>query len=613
MTRLALLMSFLQLQRTFLATCTVSCMYFFWNDATTAVDGPVFEKMLPRSTVVFLRVDPIETLLQHSTTKSILDTKEFKGLLRTPGAIKLRGGLTLFEFAIGDKIDSLANKLTANGACVAIDKKTQGVVLLTNAESDEWLEEYLQRLIKLARTDAKNKGEPDPIRQADYRGLRGLEYQNVVISNLGSVLIVTNKSELAKDIIDRTLDATVDSLESNIRFQQATKSICDQPVNETSVHFARGFLDLNELREAGVAKELLGEKTHDFAGELLLGGLLASLQKTSFASGCLMLEPSSISVRTQVPYEIEWNKEFRTFFVGPDGKGFAPSIPVAGVLASVSAYRDVSQMWRRAGDLFDEKVNDQLAQADSTLTTLFSGKDFGSDILGAIEPQIQIVASEQVYAPGVAPIIKLPSFGLVAKLKDVSMKKELKRTFQSFVGFLNVAGAMTGSPQLDLDTESIEGVQYYSATYLRETDRKYEGGLPIQFNFSPTLAFKNDIAIVASTLSFAKQMSIFPVAKAVEDANEGGVARVGETVSQDNTVVHVNVDALRSVLESNRQPLIAQNILEKGHSKSEAENEIGILMSVLSLLQSAKLSLRFDEFVRLELDIAFHPGRQTLK
>ncbi len=52
-------------------------------------------------------------------------------------------------------------------------------------------------------------------------------------------------------------------------------------------------------------------------------------------------------------------------------------------------------MWLRAGDLFDEGMNEKLAQADSQLATLFSGKDFGEDILSAFAPQVQFLATRR--------------------------------------------------------------------------------------------------------------------------------------------------------------------------------------------------------------------------
>ncbi len=67
------------------------------------------------------------------------------------------------------------------------------------------------------------------------------------------------------------------------------------------------------------------------------------------------------------------------------------------------------------------------------------------------------------------------------------MRRELKRTFQSLIGFLNIVGAMEGQPQLELmsETKSERDSQFYWAEYLLDTDKKYDNGLPIQFNFQP--------------------------------------------------------------------------------------------------------------------------------
>ena len=76
-------------------------------------------------------------------------------------------------------------------------------------------------------------------------------------------------------------------------------------------------------------------------------------------------------------------------------------------------------MWRGRGDLFNEQMNEELAKADSGLTTLFGGKDFGEDILGAFRPETQVVVARQHFAKGQpTPDIQLPAFGLVAEMKD---------------------------------------------------------------------------------------------------------------------------------------------------------------------------------------------------
>ena len=562
-------------------------------------DEPVVRKMLPATTAIYVEVKSLESVLEHPLSKTLQDSTAFKKLWRSPEVMKLRGGLVLFEFAIGDKVDSLAKNLTANGFHFAVDKTTEGAVLLACTESQEWIEEYLQKLVKLARSDANSKNQPDPIREVEYRGIRAYEFQKVIVGSIGSILLVTNKKELGKSIIDRHLDSTDDHLLSNSLFQRAWTSNAQHELKNSEESIVKAFIDLDTLRNAGVAKDLLMGKSWDFAGELILGGVLASIQKTSFAAGELFLAENKLSMQLRIPHLREWTEKSRTFFVGPMGNGHASSlIDSSGWMASLIAYRNLTELWLRAGDLFNEKVNDQLAQADNTLTTLFSGKDFGKDILGAIEPQIQLLVTEQKFEPSYAPAIQLPSVGLVAKLKDPRMKNELKRTFQSFIGFLNVTGAMQGNPQLDLDSESIEGKQIYTATYIREGDKQYENGLPIQFNFSPTLAFDGDLVFIASTNTLVKKVAINSTKQ-----NEA------ETLAKNNTVLEVNFKSLQNVLEANRRQLVSQNMLEKGHSKSEAEKETDTWISLLSLLRTGTAVLRFDDHVHLKFELEINSDR----
>ena len=360
-------------------------------------------------------------------------------------------------------------------------------------------------------------------------------------------------------------------------------------------------VDIQSLRKAGVAPDLLGGKAKDFGAEMILGGLLAVLHQTPTVSGSLRLSDSKISLSLDSPYQTGWGGEERVFFFGEEGKGQAtPLLQSENRIASLSAYRDVSQMWLRAGDLFDATVNDQLAQADSTLTTLFSGRDFGEEILGAIYPEVRIVVSHQDFKEASnMPAVKLPEFALVAKLrKPALMKQELKRIFQSLVGFINVTSAMNGQPQLDLDIEGDSAQQYYTSRFVREVDRKDNAELPIQFNFSPCLAFVDDFVVLSSTVALTKQLAV-----QLKSGTEEIASPVQATAK--NTILNVQASALREALEANRKLMVSQNMVENGHSKSEAETEVGLLLAVLKMLDQMNVDLSFDNKATLETSLHF--------
>lgn len=571
--------------------------------------------ILPAETMVFVQMDPLRNLIDHPVRKRIETSDAFQKIWKSPGMLKLRTGIGLAEFAMGEKLESVLRRISHGGIDLAVDSKTQGAVLIAHTENRKWLESYIAKLVKLANDDAQKNNRPSNIKAAEYRGLKGYEVEQSILVQLDHRLLITNKSELAKSIIDRWLDKSQDGLASQPTFKTAwsdVESNSRTTSNESSNSIAKIFVDVDRLRQAGVAKELFRGKAKDFGAELLFGGLLANLHKTPYLIGTLQTNGNEITFRASTPHDKAWLGKSREFYAGPDGSGQAlPMLMPIGTLGSVSAYRNVSQMWLRAGDLFDQQVNDQLAQADNTLTTLFSGRDFGEDILGMLEPEMRLVASRQVFdtdAP--VPAIKLPSFALVAKLKDPKMKSELKRIYQSFIGFLNVTGAQNGQPQFDLDMETSGNAQFYTAKYVFEADRKKRDEAPIQFNFSPCLAFVDDAVVLSSTVTQAKNVAL-SLSSLVQSTS--GSTTTNSTVSSSpastttaaNTVLQIDAQAVRSILQDNRNHLISQNMLEKGHSKKEAELETDTLLSLLDLLDNAKLKLSFHQSATLEISASF--------
>jgi hypothetical protein len=70
-----------------------------------------------------------------------------------------------------------------------------------------------------------------------------------------------------------------------------------------------------------------------------------------------------------------------------------------------------------------------------------------------------------------------------------------------------------------------------------------------------------------------------------------------------NTSVELDLAMIRDALLDNRDQLITQNMLEKGHSKKEAQGEVDVLLGLMQLLGSASGQLSFDEQVRLKIQV----------
>jgi hypothetical protein len=65
----------------------------------------------------------------------------------------------------------------------------------------------------------------------------------------------------------------------------------------------------------------------------------------------------------------------------------------------------------------------------------------------------------------------------------------------------------------------------------------------------------------------------------------------GRGVKGPNTYVRLKVQVLRDVVQDNRQHLVSQNMLQKGHDKQQAELEISRLLDVLDVGRSVSLQL----------------------
>lgn len=490
--------------------------------------------------------------------------------------LEFRAVVALVEAQTGMPWRKLVETISGDGIYLSVEGPSGGVAVLVKSADQAKLEMLLETLLKLARDDARQKGNADPIPSVEYRGIRAHRVDETRIATLGPWLLLVNQSDLGKQIVDAYLDGNPKSLANSEHFLTARSTAANPAA-------LWAFANLSALREAGVGKSLFQGRADNPGAELLAGGLLSTLQKAPYATAEAQLTNQQLQLLVSMPHDHSWVAETRHYFFGADGKGAAPAtLVIRDLLFSLGTYRDVSQMWLRAADLFDEQTNEGLAQADSNLTTLFSGKDFGEDILGAVRPEIQIVATRQSFAETPAPAIKLPAFAIVFRLKDPqAMQPEMRRLFQSLIGFFNVAGAMNGQPQLDQDIERDGNKQIVSAKFIPQADEKDSKQAKINFNFSPSIGFMNDWFVVSSTRQLARE---------VVDAVEKTVAQAS-TQAVKNTAARIDLPVLRSVLNDNRDQLVAQNMLEEGHSKAEADAAIGVLLSIADWFRNASLDL----------------------
>ena len=230
---------------------------------------------------------------------------------------------------------------------------------------------------------------------------------------------------------------------------------------------------------------------------------------------------------------------------------------------------------------------------DSTLTTLFAGRDFGEDILGSLEPQLQLIVTRQEFdSQRPIPRIKLPSFAVVGQMRDPEVTTaELRRITMSMIGYFNVVGAMQGQPQMDMEVEKLGRAQLVAATFLPDSNQQ-PSQVKIQYNFSPTVVFHDQMLIVSSTRTLAEQL----LSASVKPGQQ----------PKANTAMRLDFPALAKTLADNRQQLIVQNVLENGSTQEEAAGEVDLILRLLDLVQSFEMELvRGDGQIQLHTTLSY--------
>jgi len=568
--------------------------------ATAAGEERKAADLLPSTTVIYseLPAPPrvFDLVLEHPLRRRLEALDDYKKAFETPQYAHFQFGLSMVEQQLGMKWREALNGLTEGGVHIAIDGPTLGTVMLAKARDAAMLEKAKETLLRLVREDASRKGESDPIRAVEYRGVQAYRIQDSRFATVGSWLVVTNKDDLGKSILDAWLDGGKSPLSKDADFVSSRRETAsgDAPLFWT-------FVRLRALRDAGIAKELFRGKTDNPLAELLAGGIMSTLRNAPYASSAVYGTRDRVRWTLNLPYQPEWVPESRHFYLGPTGEGTASlTLSTPSSILSLSTYRDLSGLWNSSSDLFEADVNAKIAQANSQLTTLFAGRDFGLDVLASFRPEMQLVIARQTFeSPELTPEIKLPSLALVFRLKDPEKTlRQWKVTFQSLIGFLNVVGSMNGQPPLELNMETVDGVQFVTAAYVPKESKESEP-VPINFNASPSVCFIKDLFIVSTTRQLAQEL-----ARSARASGPNGAA----AAEKANTRLQVDFAVLKQALADNLQHLVSQNMIQKGHARKDAEKEIGTLLEILNSARGFGARLeRQAEQLQLSLDLQFEP------
>ncbi|WP_254506992.1 hypothetical protein [Anatilimnocola floriformis] len=530
----------------------------------------------------------IDLFVDHPLSKQLQALPEYQQAMQRPEYQKGLEALAAIEKGLGEKLRPAAGKLTSGGAYFGFDLASQGVVLLIKSSDAALADKALDTSLELARAAAKEQGNGDPVKSGEFRGIKTQQIGDLRLAVRDGWMIAANKSLTLSFVLNNLLDEKPESLAGEMQFQTAY-------AKRSPTACLWSYIDLRLLRSTGILKTLASQKSDNPAGELLAGGIVTALPDAPYVTATLEADQQRFALSLAMPCDTAAAAKKKEFYFGVAGQGQSPPLlEPKHTLFTLSTYRDFGSLWKNAPDLFNDEINAKFVEAEGGLKTLFAGRDFRDEILGNLLPGMQIVAVRQQYKAGdVIPAIKLPAIALVMQMKNPETSRIFKVTFQSFIGFINIAGGQNGIDPLDLNSEKIGNALVVSAEYLPPEDEKTKLAAPPQFNASPTAAFVGDKFILSSAKPLAIELlDLVPNAPA--------------TPTGTNTAIKIDGQVVQAALDDNRESLITQNMLERGHDRDAAEKQVTGLLAAgkqiagttLKLMQNAG-ELRLDWEIKL--------------
>ncbi len=534
-----------------------------------------------------LRSDQVQDLLQA--------VPGYSKALKQPNYRQFLAVVNLVADALGTTWDEGLRELTGGGIVLAVEgkDKPERIYLILNPKNKELLQKTHDKILELARQDAAGKGKPDPVKEGDYRGIKGYQVSpQEAHAIVEDTLVIANGKEALQAIIDRVKDP--EAFTTPITSDDTWKARHEALDPETT---AWAFARLDRLRAID-PKRFRAEGTPNAALTFFFGPWVEAARKSNWVSLGLVWNESKLGASLDLPVPPDGLSDALKQYLPGEGQGASGLIKPPGTILSVSLWRNLSAIWDVRDQLLPPEALQGLAQLDTFAGQFFGGRDFGSGVLGALGNDWRFVIVNQDYE-GMNPVpdVKLPGFALIVGLKpeDEEFSVRLKAAFQSFVGLANLGAAQTKAPPLMLGSESFEGVTISTAKYLPPTESARTPGEPIpqRYNFSPSAVQLDDHFVLSSNAALARSL-----VKALKNPAQPSDATL---------FAEADGQALARLVEVNRDRMVMQNMIEKGNDKAGAAAEIDLIPRLLRYLGHGQLRLQ-DRADGSRLTIDFRLG-----
>lgn len=505
----------------------------------------------------------VDALLASRAWRALLASDANAAFRSGPDFLRLTAGIAMLEASCGTDLASAARALLGKETAVALVPQGSGAGLVAVAAIDDAVaaESVLSGLEALASASGKGALAPPA---AHARGEIRAVAPNLFRARTATHVVVGSTADLVRAALDREGGAGA-----------------RRPEWMPAAPEGAAAYDLEIAYRPAAAPKKIPERLADLGQALLFGGFAEALRGADVATASFDVDASGAgpAIVVRVP-----GVAAGAFFpeTSAGSRRDLPHPPRS--LGAIRIRRDLASLWDVRETLLDAKAISGLAQFAGFMAILFSGKDFGEDVLPKFLPDVEIVAARAEFAPGEPkPKVPVPAFGAIFRLRDAAgFGPFLEVAFQTALGVVNADRGQKGMMPMLIRTETHRGASVVSGRFVASSSGDPEDA---QWNYSPAAAIAGDRFILASSAAFCRDL--------VDDAtvsiplSQGGSGAVQDQVVVDGGSVHAYLAGIE-------EAMVAQNRLEKGNDEAAARREVSALLSLVRLVERLEIVTRVD-------------------
>jgi len=561
------------------------------------------EKWIAAEALICLDVPHADRLIDRLTDPQYLAylklSPQYKRFLDSKNVTELSAVVKLIAEQVGTTWDEGLRDLIGGGILAAVEAEPgqqPRICVVITARKAELLDVVNEAFLKLARQDAKDKGNPDPVQTSNHRGLvvhaLGGDHAIAYTIDAGKLMISNSVKNLGI-LIDRVKDQAAQAGQPLVSRTAPRLTLADRPEwkarrdRQDPNTVAWACADLVRLRQAD-PKRFATTTKPDTGAIFLFGSWLEAFQKAPSITASLRWSDTELAATVDLPVPKSGRAQAYKGYVPDPVKGTAPVIKPPGTIASLSLWRDWSTIWESKTELFTPEAVQGFAQLDTLAGQFFGGREFGTDVLGAFDPHWRLVIAQQDYAAlKPAPDVKYPGLAIVAELgsADSDFGERFKVGFQAIIGISNVDGAQKKVAALELGSEEVEGVKLATARYMIPRNAALATETPNQrYNFTPATAQVGKYLILSTSVGLARTL--------IKELKSKSRPAAAGSESNETVVLEADGPELARLLEQNRSRLAMQLMLNRGETKDKAQEDVDLGLGLLRYLGQGRLVIR---------------------